>query len=121
MTGAEFVRQVMDRVGAASPSELAETMQWRRGTERTVSKWLTGETRPSFGYVMEMVERAGLFSIDGVVPQDGAALRDPLRSLEAKVDRMARRTGDALGSLEATVKELSARIPPSDDQSQETG
>lgn len=62
MTGAEFVRGVMRRLDVQTAAELAEVMHWKRGAERTVARWLADDTKPSFDYVMEMVERAGLLN-----------------------------------------------------------
>jgi hypothetical protein len=112
VTGAEFVRLVMRRLDCSSPADLAEAMKWKRGTERTVAKWLAGETRPSFNYVMQMVESAELVSTDEAGPKPVPAPRDPLAKLEATVDQMAGHTAEALQELQREVKELSTRIPP---------
>ena len=73
MTSEEFVRGVMERLGANTAAELAEKMRWKRGAERTVARWLSGDSQPSFDYVIDMVERAGLpnSSVQGIVSPDG--------------------------------------------------
>lgn len=118
MTGPAFVRAVMNRLGAASPADLANIMRWPRGTERTVARWLTGETSPSFDYTMEMVGRAGLLNNDEDVPSAEVAPGDPLEALERKVDLMARRTGQSLARLEAAISQLSQKQPPQEAQGQ---
>lgn len=69
VTSEEFVRGIMERLGVRTAAELAEKMRWKRGVERTAARWLSGDAQPSFGYVMEMIERAELLnaSIDGIV------------------------------------------------------
>lgn len=57
--GAKFVRLVMRAIGAESPAQLAEKMRWKRGTERLVAKWLSGQNDPSYTYTIEMLERVG--------------------------------------------------------------
>jgi gamma-glutamylcysteine synthetase len=55
----------MRRLDADTAADFAEAMGWKRGAERTVARWLSGVAKPSFGYVMEMVERAGLLETEG--------------------------------------------------------
>src|SRR3954464_8235198 len=62
MTSEEFVRTVMERLDVQTAAELAEKMRWGRGVERTAARWLTGQSQPSFDYVIDMAERAGLLN-----------------------------------------------------------
>jgi hypothetical protein len=117
MQGDEFVRGVMDRLGVSTAAELAEVMRWKRGTERTVARWLAGDTRPSFDYVMEMVEQANLLNTNSDARPVAPAPLGLLGSLEAKVDQMAEMTADSLARLEAAVTRLSQRRQPAAGQS----
>lgn len=112
MTGEEFVRGVMERLGVSSAAALADAMRWPRGKERTVARWLAGESNPSYENVMEMVQRAGLLSSDAGVPSDSRVPGDPLEALSASVDQMADRMAAVLDRLDADMKELASRIPP---------
>lgn len=64
LDGAQFVRAVMLKLEAATAADLAEKMRWKRGTERLVAKWLAGTNRPSYPYVMEMIDKADLLDIE---------------------------------------------------------
>lgn len=54
----------MKRLEVASPAQLAEAMNWKRGTERLVAKWLAGEARPGFLYMMDMLDATGWLEIE---------------------------------------------------------
>lgn len=118
MDAQEFVHGVMDKLGVSTAAELAEAMRWKRGTERTVARWLAGETRPSFDYVMEMVERAALLNSDGDSPSALEAHRDPLQELEARVQQGFDEIADALARLVTEVRRLSRSRPHAAGQGQ---
>lgn len=113
--GAEFVRRVMTALGAESPAQLAEKMRWKRGTERLIAKWLTGQNDPSYAYTMDMLERVGWIALghskDEDPPQRAAGL-DPrlVQALEqiadvaAKLDALASEQELPTGAPQAPIQ-----------------
>lgn len=65
LDGPTFVKTVMDRLEVDSPAKLAEKMKWKRGTERLVAKWIAGDNRPSYGYMLDMIDAAGMLNSAG--------------------------------------------------------
>lgn len=59
LDGPQFLRAVMDQLGVNTAGDLAEKMGWKRGFERTVARWIAGDNEPSYGYVMEMIDKTG--------------------------------------------------------------
>jgi hypothetical protein len=96
----EFVRGVMERLGVETASGLADAMGWPRGKERTVARWLAGETNPSYDNVIEMVERAGLLNTSEA--GRSAALPTPLLPLE----QLAANDAQLLSNQTQTMKAL---------------
>lgn len=86
MPGPDFVRSVMQRLGASSPADLATKMGWKRGTERLVAKWLNGDNRPGYERTWEMLDRAGWLNLEAKpsgLPQD---LQPSTAELAARMD-----------------------------------
>jgi hypothetical protein len=105
--GADFVRLVMDALGVQSPSQLAETMSWKRGTERLVAKWLSGQNDPSYTYTMEMLDRVGWLAIGDA----GASPATDQRGADAAFDQALE---EIAGVLERLVSRVSEQELPSD-------
>lgn len=110
MTGEAFVRGVMERLGVATAAALADAMGWPRGKERTVSRWLSGETNPSYANVMQMVERAGLLNNDGAAPAAPVAPADPLAQLAANDETLLENQDAAMGLL-TEIRDAVLRAP----------
>ena len=96
----EFVRNVMAAVDAHNPGELAEAMRWKRGTERLIAKWLTGETKPGYRYTMEMLEKTGWLTM-AETPEGARPLatddRERIRLLHQQFQEDIRRVLEAAG------------------------
>lgn len=88
VTGADFVRQVMRQLDVSTPAALAEKMRWPRGTERTVARWLTGESEPTFSYTIAMATKAAMFNIESPTNSDQPDIEDRLGGLEVGVARL---------------------------------
>lgn len=128
LDGPSFVNAVMARLGAANAADLAEKMHWKRGTERLVAKWLAGNNRPSYRYMLEMIERAGLIDMGGVkepfeeLPvavvdrSDLAALE---RRLTVRLEEVAATTLEGFQYLRDGIADVARRLP--DEGLQDTG
>jgi hypothetical protein len=108
---AELVEEAL-RISDGSRAELGRRLGITSYAEDKIGRWLRAESKPRYEDTIALLEIAGWLSRDGVRRKTQQAPRDPLAKLEATVDQMADRTAAALDSLQAEVKELSARIPP---------
>lgn len=88
-SGEEFVRAAMRDLGVETAAQLAEKMRWKRGTERLVAKWLSGQNDPSYTYTMELLEKTGRLSKRIDRRAEPPAQADPLAALGAAVGEMA--------------------------------
>lgn len=106
MTGAEFVRQVMRQLGVDSATGLAGRMRWPRGIERTISRWLAGESEPSFAYTFEMGRKAGFLNMGEALPADQAVPDDLLAELARNDAELLANQAQALEVLQRMHVEL---------------
>lgn len=115
MTSEEFVRTVMERLDVQTAAELAEKMRWGRGAERTAARWLTGQSQPSFVYVIDMAERAGLLNTSavGIKLEPGDDPRAP-----ADREQLAANDAEILENQDIAMKILEAIrdavVPPNE-------
>lgn len=79
----------MRDLGVETAAQLAEKMRWKRGTERLVAKWLSGQNDPSYTYTMELLEKTGRLSKRIDRRAEPPAQADPLAALGAAVGEMA--------------------------------
>ncbi len=101
----------MDQLEVSSAADLADRLGWKRGTERLVQKWLSGENQPGFSYTIEMLEAAGFVSLNGTGPVALSQPRDRLAELEATVEAQGRATTTALKALAEGIGRLEQRLP----------
>lgn len=97
LDGQEFVRAVMAQLGAATAAELAEKMGWKRGFERTVARWIAGENEPSYGYVMEMIDKTGWAETGSARPlteDEAADIRDHREEIANLLRRLQELTAE---------------------------
>lgn len=113
---AKFVQAVMDHLGVSSPAGLADEMDWKRGVERTVSRWLAGVADPSYRYTMEMLRKCGWLSMNGDAPAAAPSDLDPppnigetLRSLLAGQNLISQQ-------LEQIEQHVEAALPQADSK-----
>lgn len=112
MPGPDFVRSVMQHLGASSAAELAETMGWKRGTERLVAKWLNGDNQPNYERTWEMLDRCGWVNVgamptrllprpanEGLAEKIDAALENQERMWE-QMEQLANAGVDLVASFE---------------------
>lgn len=111
--GAEFVRDVMRRVGADNPTELAEKLgvPWtHRDQVRKLYKWHRGESAPNFGGTLALLHLAGMLSEE--LGGAGVAHRssDPLADRLAALEETGADTTLALKALTAGIRRLERRL-----------
>lgn len=104
----------MAALGCNSPAGLAETMGWKRGTERLVAKWLAGQNNPGYEKTMEMLEKCGWLAVSDGSRDELGARRDRLAELETTVEAQGRATTMALKSLAAGIRKLERRLAAED-------
>lgn len=117
--GQMFVRAVMTQLECESPLAFAEKMGWKRGTERLVAKWLAGANRPSYNYIMEMIERTGWLSLDGA-PSLRLAATEPstneLAELRANQTQMLADQKRVIANLESLTTSVEKLVRGIGDQ-----
>lgn len=112
LDGPQFVRAVMVSVGVENAAGLADAMGWKRGTERLVAKWLAGSNRPSYKYMLQMVERAGWLSSDGrAQPQEAAV---SLETLERRLQEASELTAENFDIVKEQLALVVRRLPGED-------
>lgn len=66
VSGKEFVRAVMARLGADGPTALVKAMGWQDEVNQAslISKWTGGTANPSYVPTMQMLEKCGWLKVD---------------------------------------------------------
>ncbi len=111
----EFIKLIMERLGATNPSDLSEKLggRWTSlAQQRKLYKWYGGQQGPTLEPTLELLEAAGLLKDtggDGLAAM-AAAPEDPierrLAALEATVEAQGKATTTALKALVAGIRRL---------------
>lgn len=109
---AKFVQAVMDHLGASSPAALAETMRWKRGVERTVSRWLAGAADPNYGYTMGMLRKCGWINMNGDAPASDQSDSDPPQPIAVTLRDLLSGQQIISRQLEQIEQRVEAALPP---------
>lgn len=104
----QLVRMVMERVDASSAEAFAERMGWGFGRVRLIRLWLAGTSQPSYPYLMEMLEAAGMLCLEPAEATPPVAAAAPVRTADP-VEDARQALGAAADALERVAVALRSR------------